>query len=99
MGNVDKWEGWGGWDWNEVARVKIAIVCSRLGQHKLKRTKKVGRRREGKMQMGYYFSFCIPSNCNHRQMSESVTASAELLLREQNLCLKIIRHSVCCCLL
>lgn len=75
-------------------------MCAGVGQHKLKRNKKgVGGGKRGKMQMGYYFSFCIPSNCNHRQMSESVTASAELLLRAQNLCLKIIRHSVCCCLL
>lgn len=83
--------------WGRLSQNHYCVHWAWTAQIKEEKIK--GRRREGKMQMGYYFSFCIPSNCNHRQMSESVTASAELLLRAQNLCLKIIRHSVCCCLL
>lgn len=45
-----------------------------------------------------FFFFVFASNCN-QQTSEPVTGSAKLLLREQNLCLKIIRHSAHRCLL
>lgn len=52
--------GVGGRCWNEVARVKIAIVCSRLGQHKLKREKIGRRRRAGGNADGVLFFFLYP---------------------------------------
>lgn len=42
--------------------------------------------------------FDAATNCNQQQISDTATASAKLVLRAQNLCLKIIRHSVHCCL-
>lgn len=62
VGNVDKcvcvWGG-GGRYGNEVARVKIAIVCSRLGQHKLKREKTREEKRERNAD-GVLFFFLYP---------------------------------------
>lgn len=55
-----------------------------------------GNRREA-AEFNFFF-FVFASNCN-QQTSEPVTGSAKLLLREQNLCLKIIRHSAHRCLL
>lgn len=75
--NVDNWEkkNYQGAAWGRMSQNHYCVHWAWAAQIK---EEKIGRRsREGEMQMGYYFSFCIPSNCNHRQMSESVTASAE----------------------